>query len=331
MSTGAGNPLNGMSQFAAPLASLNVSNAGPAQLLPGFEPFQTMSPVMTTWAFAFDGPSRFYLADTRLQPAGFLDRYDFVASTGRWYRASGFGPVPWGSPASDAVLCLAGRTEGGEFALYGASGSRHENHFASLCFGYLEQTKPGCSSRHPDDAEPMLVRHAQIGQLHGRHSGRRGLASAKDDRVAPASHVQYLCSHGELCVIAFGHSANGAARHGFAQHERICIAFCVIHAPTHIWVNRQPAIGYAKLVRAKRRVWMFNNRKITAVRKPNRAASQCPCAHYRFSPFGFSSAAFAAAFLKTGRPATHVSLTKALRNSLGLASKGSTSIKMKSA
>ena len=143
----------------------------------------------------------------------------------------------------------------------------------------------------------MLIWHAKVRQFHRRHSGRRRFAAAKDDSITPARHVKHLCANGKIGIVAFGHSANCAARHGFAQHERVGIAFCIVHASAHIGIDRQPAIGYPKLIRAQGRVGMFNNRKIAVVRKPNRAASQCPCAHYRFSPLIFSSAAFAAAFL----------------------------------
>lgn len=115
VSSGAGS--QGAVQFSEPLERLNVTNPGPLGSLPGFEPLQTLVPGMTSWSMAFDGPSRFYMADNRLTTQSNLDRYDNVG--GLWRRTTTW--QAWSNPP-ETCWTVAGRNEGGSYHVYGASG-----------------------------------------------------------------------------------------------------------------------------------------------------------------------------------------------------------------
>ena len=155
----------------------------------------------------------------------------------------------------------------------GTRSGRYENDFASLRFGNLEQAEPCGAAGHADDAEPMLIGNAQIGQFNRRHARRWRLVAAEYGAVAPASHMENLRADRKIGIIAFGYRADRTTGHGFAKHEWIGIAFRIVHAAAHIGVNGQPAVRNAELVRAQWCIGCFDHRKIAVIWKPGRAAS----------------------------------------------------------
>ena len=87
---------------------------------------------------------------------------------------------------------------------------------------------------HPELAEELLGRNAEVGQLL---RGARG-----DDRlVAPAGHVLDEVARREAVGLALDHLADRAAVHRLAELERRHVAFHVVHSAAHVGVDRQPA------------------------------------------------------------------------------------------
>jgi hypothetical protein len=81
----------------------------------------------------------------------------------------------------------------------------------------------------------------QLGEVHGDSRGGEGLA--------PAGEGGHKVTGFETIITGGDHLADGAAVHGLPQLEGSGIALGVIHAPTHVRVDRHPEVADLHLAR----------------------------------------------------------------------------------
>ena len=111
----------------------------------------------------------------------------------------------------------------------------------------VEQAEISGHAGHAEDAEELLGRRTEVGQLLWPFAPAI-TASSRQPR-----HVLDEVAGGEAVGLALDDLADRAAFHRLADLERRDVAFHVVHPAAHVGVDRQPAVADPDHAVAERR------------------------------------------------------------------------------